>query len=259
MVPPWVPNPDSLPNGEENSDIDLEQDAQATDAEQTVAPTRRFAGARRSLGSFARTADTPYLRRSLGNYVRKGYGGAATATSRHGGTIRIASTLYEILSPPSNKRPIFITPLDRSLFEGKSAEEVINAIVETVCPIDGTLETEASRPSIKDALADLLDRFPDASLLEITDEQRIFTIERYVSMEVFRQFVLDIGTVIQEKASDPSTALARLREVQDYIRETVSASFRQLLQSAQRPSSSTISRIVQAALRDTFSIFEAYA
>ena len=52
-------------------------------------------------------------------------------------------------------------------------------------------------------------RFIGVSLLDLTDEQREFAIERYIALDVFQRFALDLGKVIQDKAPSPRTALAR--------------------------------------------------
>src|SRR5205814_448199 len=90
--------------------------------------------------------------------------------------------------------------LDPVLLAGRSAREVMDAIVEAVRPADGTQDAEACRSAIKDALSELLTRFQQADLLVLTPEQRAFVIERFVAIDVYRRFVLDVGKAIQDKA-----------------------------------------------------------
>jgi hypothetical protein len=78
-------------------------------------------------------------------------------------------------------------------------------------------------------------------------------------MDVFRRFMLDLGTVIHEKAPSLSTALMRLKEVREYIRETVSAAFRKLNQSSQNISGGKLAQLVKRALGDAFDVFSGYA
>ena len=54
---------------------------------------------------------------------------------------------------------------------------------------------EASRYAIKEALSDVLVRFEDANLLDLTEAQRLFAVETYLALDVFRRFELDnVGT-----------------------------------------------------------------
>lgn len=270
MVPPWVPDIPLPPAPADSAPPDAAPEAgdatppTPTPAESRqpipIAPARRFLGANRNLGDYARSGDGASMRRGLGQYVKKGYGGSATATRRMGGTAQTAQALYSALSGGQGG-PAAATgsPLDPALTAGKSADEVMDAVVEAVRPVDGTQDAEASRTSIKDALSDVLNQFPDADLLNLQPEQRELAVERFVAGDVFRRIDLDIGRTIREKAPNAATGLGRLKEVREYVRETVSASFRKLRETGQHIGAGRITQIVQIAIRETFQVFEGYA
>jgi len=134
----------------------------------------------------------------------------------------------------------------------------MDALVEAVRPIDGTQDTEASRYAINDALSDVLSRYPDADLLNLDEEQRLFAIERYISLDVFNRFALDVGKHLRENAPGVAAELARFREVKNYIRETVAAAFRKARGAAQALDARRIGGIVSASLQETFEVFEGY-
>jgi len=280
MVPPWVPDvPPAAPPPEETAPDDqqgsppdtgpppVEEPAPANDAPVPasapaipIAPAARFLGARRSLGSFARSGDGAAMRRGLGHYVRGGYGGAGVAVRRFGGTASTAGNLYGALSSvASGQAAAPGSALDPVLLSGRSAREVIDVVVEAVRPADGTQDAEASRAAISDALSDLLTKFADADLLSLNGEQREFVIERFVAIDVYRRFALDLGKTIQDKAPSAATGLSRLKQVRDYIKETVAASFRKLRDAGRRLSAGRVKDIVGAALRDALEVFEGYA
>lgn len=269
MVPPWVPDiplPAAVPEGgqpEDGQDDGVVQD-QPPQIEPLqpipVAPTGRFRNARQSLGEFARNGDRGSMRHGVGRYVRNGYGGSRTATRRFGGTTQTANALYSALA--GGVASPYVTPgsqLDPVLMTGRSADEIMDAVVEAVRPVDGTQDTEASRTAIKEALAEVLTMFPDADLLNLEEQQREFAIERYVAADVFRRFDLDLGKTIRDKATSAATGLGRLKEIRDYIRETVAASFRKLRNAGQQMAAGRITQIVQSALNETFQVFEEYA
>jgi hypothetical protein len=200
------------------------------------------------------------MRRGVGRYVKTGYNGAAIATRRMGGTATTADALHGALSGLVSKQPAAAgSPLDPVVLAGRSADEVINAVVEAVRPVDGTQDAEAGRAAIRDALSELLTRFPGADLLNLDEEQRFFAIERYTALDVFRRIELDLGKTILEKAPSATTALARLKQVRDYVKETVAASFRKLREAGRQITSGRVMQIVRDALRDTFQVFEGYA
>lgn len=280
MVPPWVPDavPPAAPASEPATAPPADSQNTSSDAvpqaaapanvtplpvpavSPSMAPAGRFSGARRSLGSFARSGDSADMRRGLGRYVRGGYNGAGTAARRFGGTAATAGGLYNALSSvAAGEAAAPGSALDPVLLTGRSARQVIDVIVEAVRPPDGTQDAEASRAAIRDALSELLTKFEEADPLNLSSEQREFVIERFVAIDVYRRFVLDLGKTIQDKAPSASAGSSRMKQVKDYVKETVAASFRKLREAGRRISTGTVKEIVRAALRETLEVFEGYA
>jgi hypothetical protein len=272
MVPSWTPEPPAgdapdagAPDNEaEGSDAPADDSSAVPQAPPPapapLAPPARFLGVRRALGDFARSGDGRDMRRSLGHYVRTGYGGSGTATRRFGGTAATAGALGGALARVATGEPAEPgSPLDPALLAGRDAQEVMDAVVEAVRPVDGTQDAEAERAAIRDALTELLTRFPDADLLDLDPEQRSFAIERFTAIDVFRRFELDVGKTIVEKAPSAVTALSRLKEVREYVKQSVAASFRKLRDAGRTLTSGRISQVVRDALRETFVVFEGYA
>lgn len=267
MVPPWTPDPptgEALGNGAKDGEAPADDGAAApqvpTTAAAPLAPPARFLGVRRALGDFARSGDSRDMRRSIGHYVRTGYGGSATATRRFGSTAATAGALGGALARVAGGQPVEPgSPLDPALLAGRNVQEVMDAVVEAVRPVDGTQDAEAERAAIRDALTELLTRFPDADLLDLDPEQRAFAIERFTAIDVFRRFELDVGKTIVEKAPSALTALSRLKEVRDYVKQSVAAAFRKLRDAGRSVTSDRISQVVRDALRETFDVFEGYA
>ena len=196
-----------------------------------------------------------------GSIFKTGYGGwMRPAVRRFGGTAPNGSgALRRPLSPDASMATG--SPLDHfSVLVGCSADQVMDAIVDAVRPVDGTQDAEAGRAAIKDALSEMLDQFPDADLLNLDDGQRIFAVEHFVAFDVFRRLQLDLGKVIQDKAPTATAAMARLqRGSRDYVKETVAASFRKLEAApAHRLAASLVPRIVRASMVEAIAVFQAY-
>ncbi len=274
MVPSWVAPAGgnvAAPAGEgagaSGADDSSHPQGQAAQAQKPggptaipIAPAGRLGGARRGLGSFAKSGDAKAMRRGLGQYVRGGYGGSGVAVQRFERTATTARTLLGALtSRTSSTAAADYAPINPAALAGKSAQEVMDAIINAVRPVDGTQDAEANRAAIRDALSDLLATYPDADLLNLQEEEREFTIERFVAMDVYRRIDLDVGAHVREKALSTVSALARLKEMRDYVRESVSAAFRKLRATGQIITNTSVSAIVRAALRETFVVFEGYA
>ena len=227
MVPSWVPvlNDDTPVEPDDDAGVDPpdESEPDAVPDHPTLvriavplAPAARFAATRGRLGEFASTGDRGAMRRSLGRYIRTGYGGAETATRRFGGTAATARDLGAALANMASRQPALTgSRIDPTLLAGRSAQDVMDAVVDAVRPVDGTQDAEAARAGIRDALSDLLTRFPEADLLNLEPQQRSFAIETYTAIDVFRRFELDIGKTIVERAPSAVTALSRLKDVKD--------------------------------------------
>lgn len=269
MVPPWTPaapqdpapppagEPDVPPlDGPADGAPPLPPAAPPPGAQPPLAPDRRFHGVRSSLGNFARSGDGRDLRRGLGHYVRSGYGGSNTATQRFGGTAQTAGSLGQALY--STATGAADAPIDAAALAGRSTEEIATAIIEAVRPVDGTQDAEAERASIHDAMSDLLNEYPDADLLNLSDPEREFVIERFTAIDVARRFELDVGKHLLEKAATATVAMARLKQMRSYIAEAVAASFRKLKEQGRALTAGRVARVVQGALRETFEVFEGY-
>lgn len=269
MVPPWVPDlpPEVPPPSPPSIDIEAGEDGNEPASPSTpigdrarLAPPGRFGAARTNLTSFARNNDRTAMRRGIGQYVSQGYGGSGTATRRMGGTILSSEMLFSALSGGAgNAFQAPGAPLDPAVLAGQSADEVMDAVTDAVRPVDGTQDAESSRAAIQDALADTLDRFPDADLLNLTNEQKEYAVEVFVASDIYGRLFLDLGTKVIESAPSTSAGLGRLKEIRDYVRETVAASFRSLREKGVSLSKGRVSSVVREAIRETFIVFEGYA
>ena len=268
MTPPWVPDPVSPSDDQADADGDGEShDSQDEGVDQAtpsrvplrIAPRGRFGPARRRLGSFARTGSTVDMRHGLGHYFRKGLGGGTSAVRRFGGTARTAGVLYDALASTAAGRPFQPdSPLDPGRLVGRSARDIMDAVVEAVRPVDGTQDAEASRQAVNEGLSDLLDRYPDADLLNLDENQRLFAIERFIAQDVYNRLSLDVGKAVQEKAPSFSAALFRMRHIKEYIREAISAGFRAMKAKASALTPRSVAQMTTRALAEAFAVFEDY-
>jgi hypothetical protein len=265
MVPPWVDDlpldPEEAPPPQSSPDelpifADPSQDpaVAAPTTVSPVAPSRRFANARYNTGNFVRTGNQGSMRRGVAQYIRQGYGGVSTFNRRMSGTARTAGRLDAVFR--SGQLADGESIRDQVLAAGGDVNIVMDAIVNAVRETDGSQDAEASRRSIRDALSDLLVRFPDADLGELSDPQREFVIERYAAMDVYSRFLLDMQSSVMKKAGDPATGLTRLRQIKSYITEAVAAGFREARGAS--PTTRSITNLTRAALAEAFRVFEEY-
>ena len=111
--------------------------------------------------------------------VFEGWGESAH-TRRTAAMMRTADALYLALSgAAAGTARAPGGPFDPAALAGRSVAGVIDALVEVVCPVgDGA---EASRPAVRKAVAELLECYPDADLLALSEEQFHFAVEEFVA------------------------------------------------------------------------------
>lgn len=277
MVPPWTPEPppdephvetDPNTDGAEQSD-DPSANPKSDEptnpnqvgphsGEDILAPPGRFRSTRTALGAFGTSGSSQSMRTGVGRYVRTGLGGSAVASRRFAGTARTAGSLYSSLALAAAGQTEPGSPLDPALLAGRSAEQVLAAVVEAARPAVGTQDAEAARFAIAEALSDTLKRYPDADLLALSEDQRLNAVECYLSLDVFNRFDLDVGKSIRQKCPSVAQELSRMREVKGYIREVVASEFRKARPTSLPMNASRLAAISSKALRDAFQVFEDY-
>ena len=242
LTPSWVPDPANPGTSPQSED----------------APARRFGSARTCMGRFAREGSREDMLRGLGHYVKKGYSGWATMARRMGGTARAAGALYGALSSAAAGKPVAPgRPFNPALLAGRSANEIMDALVEEVWPVDGTQDAEAGRDAMKTGLSELRKKHRDADLLNLSKEQRLLAIRLYIAQDVLNRFDLDIGMSVQGKGPNDSPALrARIKNISDYVRETVAERFCSLLKTGEQLDAHRVSQLAYQTLQKTFSDFE---
>jgi hypothetical protein len=147
---------------------------------------------------------------------------------------------------------------DAVLRGGSDVSAVLDAIADAASPVNGTQDAETSRRSVRDSLTDLLERYPEADLLSLSDAQRAFVIERFTTHDVFGRFLLDLQQAVVKAAGDPQTALGRLRQIREFIATEVSSAFRTIRDRGNPATRADVTRLTAQALRATMTVFEEY-
>lgn len=257
MVPPWVPDVEGDDKSKEPSVTGDAVEDPSLSATVPIAPQGRFNSTRRSLGKFVKSGSEGSLKKGVGRYFKNGLGGAGTATKRFGGTAANAGALYSALGDRDSRGDD--SPIDKALSEGKTGKQVIDAVIESVCPINGSQDTESARNAMNDAFSELLSKYPQADLADLSESERNFVIVNYVSIDVYRRFILDVGDKFRKNAVSPAVAVSRMKQAKEYIKETIAASFKSLAKGSTKVAGKGISKIVRIALRNAFLVFAEYA
>jgi len=249
MVPPWVSDPNGAPDP---------ADAATNPTPVVLAPRARFGGARRAMGDFARSGNPERMRRGLSRYTSRGLGGSAVAAQRMAGAAARSGALFGALRGEGGTSEVLAALLDTNTLAGRPAMEIVDAIVDVVCPGNGTQDMESSQRAVNDALSDLLDLNPDVDLTALSVDDIDFVLERHLAYEVDNRLRLDIGQAVVRNATTPAAGMERLNEIRDYIVETVAFSFRNRRAQGTTLSATDAAAVSASALRDAYAVFEEY-
>jgi hypothetical protein len=261
LVPSWVlpvDAPTEEPPEKPEDPEDAEEDKKPAPGP-ALAPSKRFLAARLNLGKFADSGSKSSLASGLGHYVRSGLGGASTAAQRLAGTARVAGRLFGGLEGfrTGDAQPEEFG-LDRASLSGKSAREVGDKIVDAICPVDGSQDTEARRDSLSRAISELTEQYPNVDLTALTPEQIDRLLEVFISYDISHRIELDVGKAIFDKAANYATAVKRIEEMRQYVREKISATFREKIKNGEKLTRKSGASLMGSVIRDTMSVFEDY-
>ena len=272
--PPWLDDIDTPQPGDGHPQDDKPTDDQSPDDTQPeegrpepphnasaappdVAPPKRFLGARRALGEFAKTGSEDAFRRAVGHYSRTGMGGARSAANRMRTSVRTGASAFSFLQAAREKTdPAINEWIDSLTARDASAQEIADEIVRHTTPAGGSQDEAASQQSMAQAMQDLLARDPDIDLLNLDDNSIWALIESFLGYEAFYRLSLDIGQVFEDAALSPRDRVTRMKEMRDYSKAELSSQVEALRGDTSNATSGQLQSVLQRALENTFAVYE---
>jgi hypothetical protein len=149
----------------------------------------RFRQFRRSMARYAKTGDKEQLKAALGHYARTSTGGATVAVRRFGNVIKAGSSLFGLLNTGQTQpnEP----NLNLKQLSGKTAEEAISIIANTLTPVDG--DGERIRTSINNAMIVALEDVTDIDLSIMTNDIITSVLINFITENIFLDVLLNSG------------------------------------------------------------------
>ena len=220
LIPDWL---DVTPIGPRNPQLPQgKPDLGAQSPAPRIALPQRFNPARRAFGEFVKSGQQSSLKRGLGSYVSKGFRGSGATAARMGQAVTSANKVYQILSGLASQS---LTPnelgFDPTLFAGADPDDVIDAIVDSVCRNDRSLDDSAGRIAANMALSEVLSTDDDMDSFSMPTEAIREVYLRTLAYHVFENVLHDIGVNIQGAADgDAELFNDRCVQIKEFILET---------------------------------------
>ena len=222
-----------------------------------IAPPRRFGNARRHLGEYASSGDRGSLKKALGNYSRKGMGGASNVASRMRASTSAGAGLFDFLQGVRDSSDTEVRDwVNQLTLKNLSAHEVADEIIVQVIQTGGSLEEESCRDSMAQAISDLLTIDPGVDLLNMGNDSIWTVMELFMANEAFNRLSLDIGQLFESDRYSPKEAVSRMNDIRDYLKSKISTQIQELRKDTSNPTKAEMNNLLQSAIKITFEVFE---
>ena len=249
--PPWLDDVD-LPNITHPT-VDKLNDISKENI--ILAPKARFRNARRDLSDYVRSGNRDSLRRALGNYSKSGMGGARNVANRLRLSTKVASnlfnTLYSLREGTNSTLGMIISKLKA---EGANAYQLIDIIVENVCPNGGSIDESSCRDSGNAALREFIEKQPDADISNLSDDEIWTLTGSFLGDETFNRIQLDIGQAFERQDIPLTDRVVRFNDMREYKKSEKSAQIN-LLRN-EKKLLVDLQSILQSTIKNTFKVFE---
>ena len=244
--PPWLDDIDVPGQNKQNNNVNPAIG---------IAPKARFGSARRSMGEYVRSGSRNSARKSLGYYSKTGMGGAQNVARRMRTSTKTASNFFSTFRSLRDDATFSLGKVISDLKNrGADASEVIDAIVEHVCPKGGSLDEVSCRDSGISALSEFMDQNPDADFSNLSDDQIWFLTALYLGNEVFNRIQMDIGQAFEKQDVPYVDRVNRLKYMRDYIQSEIATQIDKLRKNANQ--NVDMNQLFQETIRNTFEVFE---
>ncbi len=243
--PPWL-NEVVIPN--------KENDAKITPVIE-LAQKGRFSNARRSMREYVRSGSNDYVRKALGHYSKSGMGGAKNIAHRLRISTQVASGFFNTFQALRDDNSFSLSQeLSELKAHGANAYEIIDLIVNHVCPSGGSIDEISCRDSSTAALSEFMKKNPDADFCNLTDDQIWALTALFLGNEVYNRVQLDIGQTFETQEISYIERVDRLNTMRDYIQSEIAAELDELRKSVNQRVD--LNKLFQDTIKNTFEVFE---
>ena len=244
--PPWLDDIDVPGQDNQNNNVNPALG---------IAPKARFGSARRSMGEYVRSGSRDSARRSLGHYSKTGMGGAQNVARRMRTSTKTASNFFNTFRSLRDDNT-FSLGKEISVLKnrGADASEIIDAIVEHVCPKGGSVDEVSCRDSGTSALSEFLDQNPDADFGSLSDDQIWSLTAIYLGNETFNRIQMDIGQAFEKQDVPYVDRVTRLNDMREYIQSEIAIQMDALRKTADQ--NVDMNQLFQDTIKNTFEVFE---
>jgi hypothetical protein len=219
----------------------------------------RFRSARTNFSKFASSgaSDRRALGRAVSQYVSQASGGSRAAARRMGSSRRSAARIAGFLGDVSARGlQAALATLNLAGLAGRSASEILSALVEHFCPEGGSIDEGIARDAFMETVIDLADAGV-TDMANLTPEQMQTVLELYVAHTIEDRIYNDIGVKGVELPSDIGAAEAVRDQLHNFILGGVADAFSEAAIDFAAIDPNGINQTIERIYEAAFDILEA--
>ncbi|TXI83944.1 MAG: hypothetical protein E6Q40_10220 [Cupriavidus sp.] len=217
----------------------------------------RYREARRDLSRYIKGGNARDLGSALGHYSSKGSGGAGAAATRMRASTRGGAELFSLLNAVARRStPQAAQWVDALRATNPSADDVVDAIVRELAPPGGSADEESLRDSMARAMSDMVREDAAVDLLSMRPDDIWDLMKGYLAIEVVNRFIFDMGPALESSKVDPSTIVAREKQMRLFVKNEIGAHIDMLRGVNPNPTRAELDGVLQETLKMTFELFE---
>ena len=216
---------------------------------------RRFSQARRYLNDYIRSGSKDDLRKSCGHYSKSGMGGSRRISHRMRVATSVGSQLYDVLHSLKEDGDFELCKkIDDLKKTGAGTEQIISLIAKYACPNGGSIDELSTANSAISALTELLGKYPDADIRNLSDDQIWELVSLYLGNEVFSRIQMDIGQMFEKSDVSLSDRILRMNEMREFIKVEISVKLNSI--RSENKSHVNIKKMLDDTIEELFYIYE---
>lgn len=226
LLPDWAPPPEQAEeeeagqqSREESEDVDPAQ-------ESTIGYTEDFRTVKGALTRYVNNPSRSSLKSAAKKYIRK-TGGIKNATSSASMGIKVGRGYINFLnSLQTNGYSETLKQLGLGVHIGKSSEEVLAIIADSIAPNGSTNDEAIARDAVLIATEKLYERLEEnqqdfSSLDSLNEELFCEVLIEYVSAYIFKKWVYEAGMAIENNILSEKKAIDLEIQMKDFVRQEV--------------------------------------
>jgi signal recognition particle GTPase len=198
--------------------------------------------------------------KAVSDYV-KGHGGAGNAAKSSKSAIRTTINIGDFFDGISKKGITQVLNEYKIQFEGRKSKEILNDIVNVLAPVPDSNDNAVARKALINTMSVIYEKFEDEkkdiSLLDTLDSNiSELLITKYIETYIYERLINEVGSRIEKKSDNCSTAAKIEKDIREYIETKVSTTLKDKPLSMINSHTNNVHILVEGLYKQCYKVLE---